>query len=114
MKKEAGSVQGNGQGQSRSDNENEGKRRIACWICAKEHSMYDCPIIKNMNAAERRQIMVEKKVCIKCGRKHAGDCNSPRDCRQCPGEQHVDLVCPKKAHTGRPSNNRKRKNEESQ
>lgn len=84
-------------------------RHMVCWSCDGSHSLYDCPGILKMSAEQRQQELSAKGVCIRCGRKHFGECHTPKDCGVCDKQQHIDLVCPKKVYQGSRSNGDSRK-----
>lgn len=85
------------------------KNTVTCYGCDQQgHTAYTCPQMVNITPAERRKILIEKAVCIKCGRRHAGGCQNPIQCAACENAQHIGLVCPKKQLGGSQATKRRR------
>lgn len=78
-------------------------RKRQCWICNEEHFIYDCQQLRGKPVTERKRMLMEKGICVQCGRRHEGECTAGKACHLCENQMHIDLICPRKTNTGKGS-----------
>lgn len=104
--KSAPSENTNGQ-QGAAQRDQRDQKKWECWLCQGGHSMYQCPKLASTDIQSRKQILLAQQICFKCGRRHLGECKTPKACGPCK-TQHTQLLCPKAIQSGNSDDSRKR------
>lgn len=83
-----------------------GKKQHFCFDCRQLHQVYDCPIFRRKNLADRNKYVEENHLCPNCLRLGGHTLEECRygPCRTCPGEpMHNPMLCPVKATRPKPA-----------